>query len=137
MVFSLGGIVSSEAKKKGLGIAWVILELNSRIKLDGPMTLLLLFLVRDYFLLLNSGLIYLHSGYYAIGANVTIVAIYQQKDSRGPAVVVVKDVINADLSEARERIRHLASMIKLVGVLRYLEQVIKRNVDLDTFPVIR
>src|ERR1700722_14768716 len=93
MVFSLGGIVSSEAKKTGLGIAWVILELNSRIKLDGPMTLLLLFLVRDYFLLLNSGLIYLHSGYSPMGANIPSGLIYQQKNLKGPPVVALKALL--------------------------------------------
>ena len=80
-------------------------------------------------------MIHLHLAYYAIGPVVTIVAISPLENDIGK--VVVREVIEVDLSMKKERVRHLTRMIRLVHVLRYLERIIPKNVDNDMISLIR
>ncbi|KAF8344548.1 hypothetical protein F5887DRAFT_1283196 [Amanita rubescens] len=66
--------------------------------------------------------------YYAIGVSVTIVAILPQGGS-----LRVVDLITADLSSRRERIKNATRMIKMCGILRSLQQTIGKGKDEDMF----
>ncbi|KIL57063.1 hypothetical protein M378DRAFT_28119 [Amanita muscaria Koide BX008] len=66
-------------------------------------------------------------GYYAVGMKVVLVAIVQP---RAESLLVV-DLISADLSSRRERIKNAVRMIKLCGILKRLQQVIGEDKDRD------
>jgi len=68
---------------------------------------------------------------------VTIVAISPLINEAGKSDVVVREVIEADLSMRKERVRHLVRMIRLVRILRYLEWIIPKDVDYDMISLIR
>ncbi|KAF8334373.1 hypothetical protein F5887DRAFT_1285964 [Amanita rubescens] len=89
-----------------------ILKMNSKTRPDGCMIRPLIFSV----------------GYYAIGVSVTIVAILPQGGS-----LRVVDLITADLSSRRERIKNATRMIKMCGILRSLQQTIGKGKDEDMF----
>ncbi|KAF8344478.1 hypothetical protein F5887DRAFT_1075528 [Amanita rubescens] len=66
-------------------------------------------------------------GYYAIGTQVVLAAIVQP-----PAESLrIVDLISADLSSRRERIKNAVRMIKLCGILKRLQQVIGEDKDRD------
>ncbi|KAG7093486.1 hypothetical protein E1B28_007161 [Marasmius oreades] len=74
-------------------------------------------------------------GYYAVGANVTIVAIHPCADKQG---VVVTDIVSEDLSRRKGRIRNIVRMIRLAKVLRAIDCTgVGRDMDVDMFPLIR
>ncbi|KAK2465690.1 hypothetical protein APHAL10511_002234 [Amanita phalloides] len=66
-------------------------------------------------------------GYYAIGMEVVLVVIVQPR-AEGLRVV---DLISADLSSRRERIKNAVRMIKLCGILKRHQQVIGEGKDRD------
>ncbi|KAF8336080.1 hypothetical protein F5887DRAFT_1285507 [Amanita rubescens] len=68
-------------------------------------------------------------GYYAIGVKVVLTAILPP----GPQgeSIQVEDLILADLSSRRKRIKNALRMIKLCGVLGWLQQVIGEGKDRD------
>ncbi|KAF8346567.1 hypothetical protein F5887DRAFT_1281694 [Amanita rubescens] len=66
-------------------------------------------------------------GYYAVGMQVVLVAIVQP---RAESLRVV-DLISADLSSRRERIKNAVRMIKLCGILKRLQQEIGEGKDRD------
>ncbi|KAF8798414.1 hypothetical protein BYT27DRAFT_7151238 [Phlegmacium glaucopus] len=68
-------------------------------------------------------------GYYAIGVKVVLTAILPP-GPQGQSVQVM-DLILADLSSRRERIKNALRMIKLCGVLGWLQQVIGEDKDRD------
>ncbi|KAF8330078.1 uncharacterized protein EI90DRAFT_3061505 [Cantharellus anzutake] len=70
-------------------------------------------------------------GYYAIGADITLVAIRPGTDAQGDEQIIVEDILNANLSTRRGRIGNAVTMIKLVKVLRALERTVKKGVDAD------
>ncbi|KAF8325636.1 uncharacterized protein EI90DRAFT_3072322 [Cantharellus anzutake] len=72
-------------------------------------------------------------GYYAIGANITLVAIQPVINAQGIQKIVVQDILKADLSTRQGRIRNATMMIRLVKVLRALECIVDRDVDTDMF----
>ncbi|KAF8346502.1 hypothetical protein F5887DRAFT_1073184 [Amanita rubescens] len=80
-----------------------------------------------------SDLLFLGLGYYAIGVSVTLVAILPQEDG----CLRVVDLITTDLSSRRERIKNASRMIKVCGILRWLQQVIGEGKDKDMFLEIR
>jgi hypothetical protein len=68
---------------------------------------------------------------------VTIVVISPLIQEAGKPDVIITEVIKANLSMKKERVRHLARMIRLVRVLRYLERIIPKDVDHDMISLIR
>jgi hypothetical protein len=68
-------------------------------------------------------------GYHANGASVTLAAILPTKDGS----LQVVDLITADLSWRRERIKNASRMIKMCGILRWLQQLIGEGKDIDMF----
>ncbi|KAM6493367.1 hypothetical protein JOM56_011501 [Amanita muscaria] len=66
-------------------------------------------------------------GYYAVGMEVVLVAIVQP---RAESLRIV-DLVSANLSSRRERIKNAVRMIKLCGVLKRLQQVIGEDKDRD------
>ncbi|KAF8330307.1 uncharacterized protein EI90DRAFT_3154937 [Cantharellus anzutake] len=72
-------------------------------------------------------------GYYAVGANITLVAIQPVINAQGVQKIVVQDILKADLSTRRGRMRNATTMIRLVKVLRALEHMVDRDVDTDMF----
>jgi len=79
----------------------------------------------------------IHSGYYAVGADVTLVAIQPSADTQGKEQIVIKDIVRADLSTRRGRIKNTVRMIRLVKLLRALERIIAKDVDVDMLPMNR
>lgn len=75
----------------------------------------------------------MHSGYHAVGTLVTLVTI----QPGGEQGIVVKDIVQADLSWRRERVKHAARMIRLAKVLRNLEKILKRDLDVDMLSLTR
>jgi hypothetical protein len=67
--------------------------------------------------------------YHAIATDVVIAAITPQVGGG----VQVGDVVSADLSFRRERIKHASRMIKLCGILRWLQQEIGEGKDTHMF----
>ncbi|KAF8334873.1 uncharacterized protein EI90DRAFT_3048672 [Cantharellus anzutake] len=67
-------------------------------------------------------------GYYAVGADVTLVAI---QSAQGGDQIVLKDILAADLSTMQGRIKNAAMMIRMVKVLRALERTVGKAVDAD------
>lgn len=74
-------------------------------------------------------------GYYAVGANITLTTI--QPSRQGSKEMIINDLINADLSTTRGRIKNAVTMIRLVKIFRKLEITVKNNVDLDMRPLSR
>ncbi|KAF8324425.1 uncharacterized protein EI90DRAFT_3075323 [Cantharellus anzutake] len=75
-------------------------------------------------------------GYYAVGANITLVAIQPGIDTQGDEKIVLKDISKADLSTRRGRVGNAVRMIRLVKVLRALERTVKEGVDADMLRLI-
>ena len=73
------------------------------------------------------------SGYHAVGTLITLVTIKADVHKQGQAVV--QDIFTQDLSTRQGRIKNAATMIKLVKVLRLLENAIQQNVDADMLPL--
>jgi hypothetical protein len=68
-----------------------------------------------------------------VGADVTLVAIQHGADAQ----IVITDISYVDLSTRRGRIRNVVRMIRLVKLLRMLEHIIAKDVDIDMLPVNR
>ena len=69
-------------------------------------------------------------GYHIIGVKVVLAAILRLGGS-----LLVVDLISADLSSRRERIKNASRMIKICGILRSLQEVIGEGKDRDMFLV--
>jgi hypothetical protein len=80
---------------------------------------------------------YIHSGYYAVGADITLVTIQHSADAQGKKQIVITDVASADLSTRRGHIPNAAMMIRLVKLLRMLEFTVAKDLDIDIFPINR
>ena len=63
-----------------------------------------------------------------MGADVTLVAIQHGADAQ----IVITDMSHVDLSTRRGRIRNVVRMIRLVKLLRTLEHIVMKDVDVDT-----
>jgi hypothetical protein len=77
------------------------------------------------------------SGYYAVGADITLVAIQHGADAKGKKQIVIKDITRVDLSTRRGRIGNVVRMIRLVKLLRTLERIVAKDVDVDMLPINR
>jgi hypothetical protein len=73
------------------------------------------------------------TGYHAVGVRVTIVAI-EPSPNNG---VTVHNLVSANLSSRRERIKHASRMIKLCGILPVLERNIGERKDADMITIYR
>ncbi|KAF8317535.1 uncharacterized protein EI90DRAFT_3085067 [Cantharellus anzutake] len=76
-------------------------------------------------------------GYYAIGVDITLVAIRPGTDAQGDEQIIVEDIQNTNLSTRRGRIGNAVTLIRLVKVLRALERTVKKDVDSDMFTLER
>jgi hypothetical protein len=70
-----------------------------------------------------------------VGADITLVTIH--RDAHAQERAVIQNIVNADLSTRRGRIKNVVRMIRLVKLLRTLEATVPKGVDVDMLPLPR
>ncbi|KAH8835026.1 hypothetical protein DL96DRAFT_19444 [Flagelloscypha sp. PMI_526] len=70
-------------------------------------------------------------GYYAIGAEVTLVSIKKNTDRSQQQSIAVTDIVRFSLLTRKSRVENAVRMIRLVKLLRTLERVVTQDVDRD------